>query len=143
MGPNFFGTEHQFVAYFAQFPASKFTSVTGGDSTNDVNQQFPGGGGPPVNIIGPSKVSAVQLSKPYDHVVDKDLNAWAAAWDAGAMQELTLIVQPVTSEGTPVPGAASRIYHGCAKQSYKHPDVNVGSANTAMLQITVQPRRVL
>lgn len=131
--------QHQYICYFSEFPASKFTQVSGGEAQNDVSQQFPGGQQAPQNIVGPTTVSQVSLQKPYDHVVDQPLDQWAAAWDRGVHQELTLIKQPVNSEG--VPAGKATTFIGCAKQSYKEPDLETGSSEAAMLEITVQPRK--
>ncbi|MFU8805692.1 MAG: hypothetical protein ACNA8W_17900 [Bradymonadaceae bacterium] len=136
---NTFHATNDYVAYFVEFPASIFTSVSGGESTNEVTQQFGGGAKSPTNIVGPTTVSAVTLQKPYDHVKDAPLDIWASAWDKGIRRQLTLIVQPLTSEGIPV--GKARTYLACAKTSYRHPDVNAGSAETAMLDVTVQPER--
>lgn len=137
--PDEFHAQHNYIAYFTQFPASKFTQVTGGEAQNDVTQQFPGGGDSPKNIVGPTTIQQVQLQKPYDHVVDQPLDQWAALWRKGVHQELTLVKQPVDSEGVPVGSATTFV--GCALQSYSEPDVERGSSESAMLEITVQPRR--
>lgn len=137
--PNNFHAQHNYVAYFVGLEGSKFTSKSGGAAENDVNQQFPGGGQTPENIIGPTTISEVQLSKPYDHIKDAALDAWANAWDKGDREELTLIVEQVDAEGVPV--GKTDTYIGCAKRSYSQPDVEAGSSETAMLEVTVQPRR--
>lgn len=140
MGPNHFHSSHDYVAYFREYPESVFTSVTGGEATNEVTQQFGGGRQSPDLIYGPTSISAVTLQKPYDHVKDASLDRWSANWSRGIRQELTLIVQPVTSEGIPI--GAARTFVGCGRQSYKRPDVTSGAAATAMLDIVVQPQRM-
>ncbi|MDZ7703363.1 MAG: hypothetical protein U5L04_02635 [Trueperaceae bacterium] len=131
-----FHSQHQYIAYFAEFPQSRFTSVSGGDSESDITQQH-GGGGEIQNIVGPETVSAVTLQKPHDHVIDQPLHQWNRAWKNGVHQELTLIVQPVSSEGIPL--GEPDVYKGCARQSYSKPDVNRGASDTAILEISVQP----
>jgi hypothetical protein len=135
-GENFHA-QGQYVCYFAEFPQSKFTSKTGGEEQNDVNQVHPGGNGDPVNVEGPTTVNAVTLQKPYDLILDQPLNTWSRLWSQGVKQPLTLIVQPVTSEG--IPAGEPDTYVGCSRQSFKKPDVSSGSSEAGMLEISVQP----
>jgi hypothetical protein len=137
--PDNYTSQHNFIGYFAEFPESKFTSVSGGDSQSDITQQHGGGGGIH-NIVGPETVSSLTLQKPYDAVKDAGLDEWNARWKEGIHQQLTLIVQQVTSEG--VPTGSARTYKGCARQSYNPPDLNRGSSDTAMLEVTVQPEEL-
>ena len=136
-GPNSFRSQHEYISYFVEFPGSKFTSVTGGDVQNDVTQQFPGGSGPPENIDGQTTVAQLTLSKPYDTIKDQPILQWSRLWSAGAKTPLTLIKQPVNAAGVPVGEAETFLQ--CARVSLKTPDVNKGSSDTAMLEVTVQP----
>ena len=138
MAINDFSAQHDALIYFQEFPGIFFTSKEGGDSQNDVTQTFPGGGGPPVNVSGPTTITPVTVSKPMDPIVDAPLKAWARAWDLGVRQELTLVVQPTTSEGLPV--GEPDIHIGCAKTTVTRANATKGSAETRTFSISVQPR---
>lgn len=131
--------QDHYIAYFAEFPQVKFTSVSGGDQTNETNTIHTGGGGK-TNIDGPSTVSEVTLQKPYDHATDVVLNAWSQSWQNGVRRKLTLIVQPVDAAG--VPNGEADVYINCSRSSYSKPDVNKGASDEAMLEITVNPEDV-
>jgi len=134
---NTFHNQGAYVCYFVEFPQSKFTQKSGGEETNDVTQVHPGGGGDPVNVEGRTTVGQVTLQKPYDLILDGPLNQWSRLWSQGIKKPLTLIVQPVTSQGIPL--GEPDVYVGCSRQSFKHPDVQTDSSSAAMLEITVQP----
>lgn len=136
---DFFRSQHGFVAYFAQFPNIKFTNVSGGEESNEVNQVFPGGTNVPVNIDGPPTVGQVTATKPWDSISDTALEVWSRNWSAGIKLPLTLIIQPVTAAG--IPDGGPETYNGCSRVSFKRPDVSRGSAEEAMLEIVVQPTR--
>lgn len=133
-------SQHDAVISFKEFPGIFFTTKEGGEAQNEVSQQFPGGGGPPENITGPTTVTPVTITKPAEFAVDAPIIAWAKAWDRGVRVELTLIVQPVSSEGVPV--GTPDYYHGCAKTSLSPRSVTKGSAEVSMLSITLQPRYI-
>lgn len=136
-GPNNFRSQNQYLCWFAEFPQIKFTSKSGGDRSSDTTQQHPGGGGPPENIDGPVEISEVTVSKPAEPLKDAPLLQWARAWQNGIEQKLTLIVQPVTSEGVPE-GEPDR-YLGCSLSTESKPELSKGSSDTAMYELTVQP----
>lgn len=137
--PDLKHSQDEYLAYFAEFPQSKFTSVSGGERTNETSTEHTGGGGK-INIDGPADVSEVTLQKHYDHARDAPLDAWDKAWQNGVRKRLTLIVQPVNSEGIPVGKADT--YINCSRSSYSKPDVSKGSSDPAMLEITVNPEDV-
>jgi len=137
LGIDTFHAQHDYVSWFVEFPASKFTSVTGGNITGDNTQQFPGGGGPPKNIDGPTRIGQVTASKPLDHIVDGGLKTWARAWHNGIRVKLTLIKQPVNAAG--LPNGEPVTYSRCSLVDFAFPDVNKGSAEASVMTIIVQP----
>lgn len=136
---DFKHSQDEYIAYFVEYPQSKFTSVSGGERTNESNTVHTGGGGK-TNVDGPSDVSEVTLQKPYDHAIDAPLNQWDRLWQNGFRQQLTLIVQPVDSTGIPVGEADT--YTGCSRTGYAKPDIEKGSSEEAMLEVTVNPEDV-
>lgn len=132
-------SQDEYLVYFSEFSNIKFTEMSGGEATNDTTVQHNGGGDKEV-IEGPSEVSEVTVQKPYDHLTDAPLDQWNRAWQNGVRRKLTLIRQPVNSEGVPVGEADT--YVGCARTSYSKPDVSKGSSDTAMLEISVQPEEM-
>ena len=138
MGLDRYSSQHDALVYFQEFPGIFFTTKEGGEPQNEVTQQHPGGGGAPENITGPTTVTAVTVTKPREAAVDGAIIAWAKAWDRGVRRELTLIVQPVTSEGLPL--GAPDVYKGCAKTTLTPRSVTKGSAEASMLSIAIQPR---
>lgn len=140
---NNFSAQGNFLVFFAEFPASLFTEMSGGEVQRDSNLQHPGGLGGPVEIQGPTTVGQVTLQKPYDAVVDALLEAWATAYNNGIPLRLKLIKQPVLSDGVPLPGGKPDTYLSCGLVRWKKPDVRKGSAEAAMLEIVVQPERMI
>lgn len=132
-------SQDEYVCYFREFPESKFTSMSGGEFSNETSLEHKGGGDKTV-IEGPAEVTEVTLRKHYDHAQDQGLDQWNKAWQNGKRQKLTLVKQPVNSEGTPVGQADT--YLRCSRSSYKKPDVSSGSSDAAMLEVTVQPEDV-
>ncbi|MFG0245744.1 MAG: hypothetical protein ACF8MF_06820 [Phycisphaerales bacterium JB052] len=140
-GLNRFSAQHNALVYIQEFPNIFFTSKTGGNVTREVTQRHPGDGTSPVNVPGPTNVEQLTLEKPYDAVKDMPLEVWATGWDNGLEAEVTVVVQPVTSEG--VPAGKSDQYLGCALVTFAKPDVNRGSAEAKVLSVTLQPRKKL
>ena len=138
-GENFRARDGHII-YFEELPTVLFTAKSGGASTNEVGQVFPGGRGAPVNVPGPTTIEAVTLTKPHDAIADAPLLAWVKAWDAGARAELTLVVQPVSAIG--VPNGAPQRYIGCAKTGFTPVEPERGSADVGTIQVSVQPRRL-
>lgn len=136
---NNFYTTHDMRVWFLEIPTVYFTTKTGGTSQNEVTQVFPGGDNIPVNVPGPVTVEQVTLGKPHDPVMDRALLAWAQQWDRGNRRKLTLVCQPVSAAGVPVPGSVPTTYYGCSKVSIKMPDIGRGSAEAAMIEVVVQP----
>lgn len=138
---NNFGPEHNFICYFVELPLVRFTSKTGGELQREVTQQHAGGMSAPENIRGPQTVGQVTLTKPYDFILDKALRLFFQAAIGGIGDaDLTLVCQPVTSEG--IPRGPAQTYMNCTCVSIKFPDVNKGSSEAAMLEVVVQPRTV-
>lgn len=137
---NFFA-QHNQIVWISEYPGIFFEQVSGGEMSNDTSTTYPGGGGPHVVVSGPSSVGQLSLSKAYDPVRDAPLDAWAAAWQRGVLQRLTVVKQPVTPEGIPM--GAPVTYIRCARISYKRPDLQKGSSEAAQLEITLQPEDVL
>ena len=129
------------LIYFTLFPTILWSSKTGGGSNSENTQIFEGGKRVPTNIGGPTTVEQVVLTKPYDPIRDRDILSWVAAWDRGIREELTLIVQPTNSAG--VPAGKRQMLKGCAKINFKLPDIERGSSEAAMLELTVQPTQLL
>lgn len=135
---NFHST-HDYVAFFAEFPAIRFTNVSGGDLTMDGQKVYSGGARFPRNINGPANVTDVTVTKPAEDIVDAPIRAWAAAFARGVVVPLTLVVQRITPAGLPAPGAPVRTYLRCAFRTIAAPPMERGSANAAILSITIAP----
>lgn len=134
-----FHSQHEYLAYFAEFPNIRFTAVSGGDLQTEGNKVFPGGSQTPRNVDGPTQVTDVTISKPAEDVVDAPLRAWANAWKNGARVQLTLVVLRVDSTGLPLPGAPARTYLRCSHRTLTSPTVERGGATVATLQLVVAP----
>ena len=132
-------TQHEYVAYFQEFPQIRFTSVSGGDRTTEGNKVFPGGSQTPRNVDGPTTVSDLTLGKPAEDIQDAPLRAWCSAWSRGQRRQLTLVVLRVDAAGLPIPGAAARTYLRCSHRSDAAPTVERGGATVATFQIVVSP----
>lgn len=137
IGIDTFHAQHDYVCWFAEFPASKFQTVSGGELSAESTQQFPGGGGPHRNVDGPTRVGQITIGKGLDHVVDQPLKTWARAWKNGVRVKLTLIKQPVNAAG--LPNGEPETYVRCSLVNFGFPDVNKGAAEAATLSIIVQP----
>lgn len=133
----------RFLIFFREFPGVFFATKSGGAVQRTVTQRQPAGPGfgGPVNVPGPTTVSAVTVTKDYDTVRDTALEVWAKQWDLGVHVELTLVVQPVTVAG--VPDGKPDTYAGCALVEFSKPDVDRQGGGVAVLSIQVQPSRLL
>lgn len=140
MSIDSFHTQHDYVSWFVEYPAAKFQTKSGGNIAGQGSQTFPGGGGPPKNLDGPSSTGPITITKGLDHVIDRGLIAWAKAWHNGIRRKLTLICQPVNELGIPVGEADT--YLRCSLNDFSKPDLNKGSAELATLSITVQPETI-
>lgn len=134
-----FHSQHEYLAFFQEFPQIRFTAVSGGDAQTEGNKVFPGGSQTPRNVDGPTQITDVTISKPAEDVVDAPLRAWAAAWKRGIRQQLTLVVLRVGPTGLPLPGAPARTYLRCSHRTTTHPTVERGGATVATLQMVVAP----
>lgn len=134
-----FHTQHEYLAYFQEFPQIRFTGVSGGGRTTEGNKVFPGGSQTARNVDGPTSIADVTLSKPAEDVVDAPLRAWCAAWGRGIRRQLTLVVMRVGPSGAPLPGAPARTYLRCSHRSDEAPTVERGGSTVATFQLTVAP----
>ncbi|MEM1347990.1 MAG: phage tail protein [Myxococcota bacterium] len=134
-------SQHRYKVWINEFPAIFFTTLSGGDTTTEVTQVHPGNREFPVNIPGPVTIEQLTLGKPYDSIKDNALIAWARAWDRGVQVPVTVVKQAVNAAG--IPDGPRTSFLRCAKVTLNEPDVGRGSAEAAMLELTLQPEQVL
>lgn len=133
-----FSSQHNHRIRFVEIPGVFFETKEGGETSNETTQRFPGGGGPPVTISGPTSTGQVTLTKSFDPIADQALLQWIRQWDAGVHQTLTLLIEQTSSSGVPL-SVPPQMYHRCAKVSFTPPSASKGSAEANTITLVVQP----
>lgn len=138
MSLNFLTSKHNFECYFLSFPEVLFTNKSGGEYQREINQQHTGGTEPPENIKGPPTVGQVTLQVPYDYIKQARFIAINNNKIAGNLDfSDDLVVQQLNSAGVFV--GAPVTYKNADIVSIMPPDMDKGSAETAMLEVVCQP----
>ena len=135
--PNY-SSQHNRLIRFAEFPQILFNTKEGGEIQTETTQQHPGGSGPPVTVDGPTTVTPITVTKPYDPIVDKPLVILAKARSRGVKRLLTLLDDSVDAAG--VLSGDKLVYMECTITSFVPPATSKGSAEAGMISITIQPR---
>ena len=135
-----YNAAHNYAIFASMAPTVLWTSLSGGDQTNDAPLVFPGGFGPPQPVPGPSQTGQITLEKPYDAGADAAVVAWSKLYHEGVQVPVTVTVVPMTAAGTVRAGEPVVYFLECFKISMNTVQPRKGSADPVMLTLTLQPK---
>lgn len=141
MAQDRFHTTHNYLVTSPDLPGVKFSSLTGGAVTVEGVKVWPGGSESPRNVDGQASVEDITIGKPHDPVADVVVKAWVAGWKNGtARRKITIVKQLVNAAGLPDPSPGStETYRNCSFRNYTPPSLERGTANAAMIMLTLSP----
>lgn len=143
-------TEAQFLVSFDKYGSFLFTEKSGGDWEAESSEYANGSGMDIYQLVGPRKVSPVQLKAPWDPTLQAQLDPIIMAWSC---DKGTITVTPVDCQGkigeapnatnqdfkiagvTPTAIGAPYVYIGCSLKKYTTPKVDRKSATAAMIEL--------
>lgn len=135
-----FHSVSDYLVTLAQFPASLFTELSGGNHSTP-NTKIHSGGGRLVVVEGPSTIEDVVLVKPLERVVDKPLLAFLALYHQGFRSRVAVNKVHVNSARAPV--GIAELYGSAAIAGVEYPQVSIGGADVAMIRLTLSPEQKL
>lgn len=143
-------SEAQFLVSFSKFATLLFTEKTGGDWEAESSEYSNGSGMEIHNLIGPRKVTPINLKAPWDPAIQAQLDPVLLSWECTPG---TIIIKPVNCQGVPgtnpdqtindleIAGVTAfnagdaYVYTGCKLKKYVTPKVDRKSANAAMIEL--------
>lgn len=135
-----YNASHNYIITMSVAPGVFWTSLSGGDQTNDAQVTFTGGFGPPAVVPGPSQTTPITLEKPYDPVADAVVKAWSDAYHQGIQVPVTVTVIPMSAAGTVRGDEPPVTFLECYRTSLNTVQPRKGAAEPTMLVLNLQPR---
>lgn len=134
-----YNASHNYLISASMAPAVYWTSLSGGEFSNDTSSVFTGGFGPPTIVPGPSQTGQITLEKPYDPTEDTAIIAWNAAYHEGIQIPVTVTVIPRTAAGGPRLDEPPLYFLQCYRVSMSLVEPRKGTAEPTMLRLVLHP----